>query len=109
MQKYKSVAWLNKLRISLDTINYQWQRWVLSYDNQRQKGFLEKVLGFNHWQQSLYIIAASFIVFFLIASVLLWWRLRAAKPSPFIQAWRSEEHTSELQSRPHLVCRLLLE
>src|SRR5690554_7784996 len=27
----------------------------------------------------------------------------------FIDAPRSEEHTSELQSRPHLVCRLLLE
>src|SRR3989442_2912648 len=26
-----------------------------------------------------------------------------------IAAQRSEEHTSELQSRPHLVCRLLLE
>src|SRR3989442_6461137 len=26
-----------------------------------------------------------------------------------VQALRSEEHTSELQSRPHLVCRLLLE
>src|SRR3989442_4303908 len=25
------------------------------------------------------------------------------------EAGRSEEHTSELQSRPHLVCRLLLE
>src|SRR5690554_3106272 len=25
------------------------------------------------------------------------------------EAQRSEEHTSELQSRPHLVCRLLLE
>src|SRR5271157_1958604 len=25
------------------------------------------------------------------------------------KAQRSEEHTSELQSRPHLVCRLLLE
>src|SRR3989442_7383955 len=25
------------------------------------------------------------------------------------QHFRSEEHTSELQSRPHLVCRLLLE
>src|SRR3989442_6773664 len=24
-------------------------------------------------------------------------------------AFRSEEHTSELQSRPHIVCRLLLE
>src|SRR5215813_14940528 len=31
------------------------------------------------------------------------WRVRS--PS----AARSEEHTSELQSRPHLVCRLLLE
>src|SRR5579872_3895576 len=27
-------------------------------------------------------------------------------PRPF-RNWRSEEHTSELQSRPHLVCRLL--
>src|SRR3989442_5826451 len=26
-----------------------------------------------------------------------------------VSAARSEEHTSELQSRPHLVCRLLLE
>src|SRR5215510_15403215 len=27
----------------------------------------------------------------------------------YITSWRSEEHTSELQSRGHLVCRLLLE
>src|SRR5690554_7102578 len=26
-----------------------------------------------------------------------------------LKLFRSEEHTSELQSRPHLVCRLLLE
>src|SRR5690554_7384613 len=31
-----------------------------------------------------------------------------ARPEP-AAASRSEEHTSELQSRPHLVCRLLLE
>src|SRR5690554_7291335 len=29
--------------------------------------------------------------------------------STIITRYRSEEHTSELQSRPHLVCRLLLE
>src|SRR3712207_8907557 len=28
---------------------------------------------------------------------------------PVVVALRSEEHTSELQSRPYLVCRLLLE
>src|SRR5690554_2104254 len=31
------------------------------------------------------------------------------KSSPLLFNARSEEHTSELQSRPHLVCRLLLE
>src|SRR3989442_11140848 len=34
-------------------------------------------------------------------------RWGGADPCPFSR--RSEEHTSELQSRPHLVCRLLLE
>src|SRR5258707_7786586 len=37
-------------------------------------------------------------------------RLRCAEqPVPGIGAERSEEHTSELQSRQYLVCRLLLE
>src|SRR5690606_40899462 len=30
-------------------------------------------------------------------------------PKRVFQRWRSEEHTSELQSRENLVCRLLLE
>src|SRR5690554_7332870 len=33
----------------------------------------------------------------------------AQATSPLTRRERSEEHTSELQSRPHLVCRLLLE
>src|SRR5712675_2576330 len=33
----------------------------------------------------------------------------AARPRSAFAARRSEEHTSELQSRLHLVCRLLLE
>src|SRR3989442_10486672 len=40
------------------------------------------------------------------------WRSRTLSGSwPSSRPWarRSEEHTSELQSRPHLVCRLLLE
>src|SRR2546429_4227327 len=34
---------------------------------------------------------------------------RLVEPAPRVSAQRSEEHTSELQSRLHLVCRLLLE
>src|SRR5690554_7754790 len=35
--------------------------------------------------------------------------IRAMGSRTFALILRSEEHTSELQSRPHLVCRLLLE
>src|SRR5690625_5606956 len=35
--------------------------------------------------------------------------LKDALPEEMLTAIRSEEHTSELQSRGHLVCRLLLE
>src|SRR3989442_6224332 len=35
--------------------------------------------------------------------------LDTAKVTATLGTGRSEEHTSELQSRPHLVCRLLLE
>src|SRR2546429_3713735 len=34
---------------------------------------------------------------------------RPTRPPPALRPPRSEEHTSELQSRLHLVCRLLLE
>src|SRR3712207_7317604 len=34
---------------------------------------------------------------------------RGSRPSPCTTPTRSEEHTSELQSRQYLVCRLLLE
>src|SRR2546422_1613154 len=36
-------------------------------------------------------------------------RARARRPPNRLYRGRSEEHTSELQSRLHLVCRLLLE
>src|SRR5258708_12832012 len=38
-----------------------------------------------------------------------WRRRREGFPAPRAPAVRSEEHTSELQSPDHLVCRLLLE
>src|SRR2546422_3711552 len=40
---------------------------------------------------------------------LYYYRLFKKKPGVTFATHRSEEHTSELQSRLHLVCRLLLE
>src|SRR5687768_17748839 len=46
----------------------------------------------------------------LLGTVIVWGYLKIARTFPrHPELARSEEHTSELQSRLHLVCRLLLE
>src|SRR5690554_7312364 len=57
------------------------------------------------WELSCRVIVAVAVSLSPSASVMVYWKLT----SPSSPAARSEEHTSELQSRPHLVCRLLLE
>src|SRR2546429_3615014 len=45
-----------------------------------------------------------------VATRIACWRFQVSSPQgKLASGWRSEEHTSELQSRLHLVCRLLLE
>src|SRR5262245_63704967 len=44
-----------------------------------------------------------------VFSPAFWYRSSASNAVPVMTATRSEEHTSELQSLRHLVCRLLLE
>src|SRR3989442_5288596 len=66
------------------------------------------------WRSALAIVKPETVVAWHRAAFrLFWtWKLRCGKPGrPVISREvrdRSEEHTSELQSRPHLVCRLLL-
>src|SRR5690554_7737964 len=61
------------------------------------------IIFFPRFWRLLAVQAAAgllgFIVFYLIFTVVPEW----------LGQTRSGEHTSELQSRPHLVCRLLLE
>src|SRR5207302_10125167 len=54
------------------------------------------------------VIGNLFAFLGLIVSLPLIWRLSLSPDAPRFQ-FRSEEHTSELQSRENLVCRLLLE
>src|SRR5689334_24336293 len=49
----------------------------------------------------------STILFYIFPSVVL--NQKQKHHSPWLSPGRSEEHTSELQSQFHLVCRLLLE
>src|SRR3989442_11099601 len=65
------------------------------------KYFEEKLIA---WQQERSVETAAEVV---TSALVLGRRTDAVEAARFLA--RSEEHTSELQSRPHLVCRLLLE
>src|SRR2546422_7187482 len=71
-------------------------------------------LGNAHERFSVkfYLVAMLFIVFDLETVFLIPWGtiyLGSGNTVSRSKTMRSEEHTSELQSRLHLVCRLLLE
>src|SRR3712207_7935461 len=71
---------------------------------------VEKILGYAT------VIAVALVMvlplYWMVATALKGPDQTFALPPEWVPnpvAWRSEEHTSELQSRQYLVCRLLLE
>src|SRR5690554_6979547 len=95
---------------------------VLIFNYETYNFLANEMLGANWWA-----IVGTIVIFFgfgvhIIYSIILTIQnrkargnIRYASSSKNNATWssknmfRSEEHTSELQSRPHLVCRLLLE
>src|SRR5690625_7102095 len=83
-------------------VSGMWMRWypflsnpLIAYDH---------VL---HGHSHLAILGWAFLGVFIIFLAILWPKIENKRHAIFLM--RSEEHTSELQSRGHLVCRLLLE
>src|SRR3989442_8993826 len=73
----------------------------------RSRSFKADVIGMTNAQE-VKLAREAEICYATMAMVTDYdcWRAGSHSRSPWP---RSEEHTSELQSRPHLVCRLLLE
>src|SRR5690625_4873751 len=84
-----------------------------SADDTAEAGDVQKRLAEVPLTQATQLTRA-FTQYFLLANAAEQvYRVRALSQRPTDESWvprtRSEEHTSELQSRGHLVCRLLLE
>lgn len=77
---------LERGSLLLDQMNYRWQLWVLSYDEDRQRELLEKLgLANWSWQQLLPLVTLGIL---LILGLLAWWLLpRRARPSIWQQSF----------------------
>ena len=49
--RYRDLQWLNELRLAWDSVNYNWQRWVLGYRSEQQLGLLQRWFGTLDWQR----------------------------------------------------------
>src|SRR5207253_9123624 len=71
---------------------------------------LSEVMTYRAAADAVLIAHFAFVLFVVFGGLLvLRWPKLAWIHLPAVAWARSEEHTSELQSRGHLVCRLLLE
>ena len=43
--RYRSVIWINNLRLRYDALTWQWQKWIVGYDSDTQFEFLQNWLG----------------------------------------------------------------
>src|SRR5690606_41956300 len=68
---------------------------------------LHDALPISHLDPSIRLYVAGVAGALIVAALALWSPVIKGHGIP--EAMRSEEHTSELQSRENLVCRLLLE
>lgn len=70
-----SFAWLNRMVAQWDSLNYRWQRWVLSYDKQQQSQWLQKLLGeVTPARLAVLLVAPGMLLLLIFGFITLWQR-----------------------------------
>jgi hypothetical protein len=79
---------LNRMRLELDRFDYVWSRWVLSYSEDRQLAFLQKLGLLTPWRIAAW--AAGIVALaFMALCVFLYWRERGdVKEHPATRQYR---------------------
>ena len=68
LDRYRSIAWLNRLRLQWDVLNYRWHRRVLGYDTDMQAGLLRRLLGeISPLRVALLVIGGGALILGMIA------------------------------------------
>lgn len=68
--RYRELGWLNELRMSWESLNYGWQRWVLGYQGEQQLQLLQRWFGGLDWQRIAFVLVGGGAL--LLGSLALW-------------------------------------
>lgn len=77
--RFRNVGWVNNLRLQLDAINYRWQLFVLSYDQEQQYQILNRLLGTIGQTQLVIIIVGIWALLLVPLVIIMVWRNRGPR------------------------------
>lgn len=80
--RYRNIAWLNKIRLQLDAINYSWQLFVLNYDSDSQTQLFSRVFGKISMTQMGLALMGFWMLFLLPVAIALMRGQRSARLDP---------------------------
>jgi len=66
LRRYRSIAWLNQMRLLMEDLQYSWQLWVLGYQQAERLQLLARLD-----KQMLLSIIATFLLFLMLLAVWL--------------------------------------
>lgn len=76
MMRFRDTQWLNTVRLRLEGLDYAWNRWVVSYDENMQMELLGNWFGDNARRGLLIALGSTIAMFFVLAG---WFLLRHGK------------------------------
>jgi hypothetical protein len=77
--RFRNVGWVNNLRLQLDAINYRWQLFVLSYNQEQQYQILNRLLGTVGQTQLVIIIVGIWALLLVPLVIIMVWRNRGPR------------------------------
>ncbi|WP_440903882.1 transglutaminaseTgpA domain-containing protein [Catenovulum sp. SX2] len=69
---YDQIPLVNDARLLLANIDYQWTRWILNYDINKQKKLLKQLFGDNQVWRTLMLITVVVVTLIVITLIALW-------------------------------------
>jgi len=88
LERYRKFSLINTLQQEIDRLNYNWARWVLSYDSERQMDFLSNLFGEYSITRMALIFGALASLFLSVVYLLILWQERDKSADPVVKLYR---------------------
>ena len=87
--RYRGINWLNSLRLRYDALTYQWQKWVVGFDSERQFELLRGMMGQASARKFAAVLLGGFALVLIPVAILLLYRRPVEALSPLDRDYRA--------------------